>query len=436
MYTPNTKEACATAAYMRMLQHAVALAPIAGHPEQAARFQALFDAAVAPYNAYYALNLANGTYGDGIEQTLAVIPLALRIVPAEHLAAVQSWLLHDIETTRALHLTTGATGTRFVFEVLSAMGRTDLAAVVAAQSTFPSHGYWVTQGATTCWENWSGEEGLDHPPAPTHNHIFLCSHVGWMFDTLLGLSRPPEASGPAAFSAVAMAPPLIDSLPSMSGAVESVRGRVALAWAWQGAPMASLFALNASLPPTVRGSISVPVIGLSNPTVTESGAVVFANGAYVPGVAGVSGAARAGSYVVLNVGSGDYSFTTAASAEAPVLVSGCAGARTDDSSAPAIVLACPAGSRISRIVRAGVADATAVAAGFANVRSGATRVLGAVRHRFLLAHTLERICAGRGSARCAPSWGELEAEARPASASLAAARLEEGAHICVVVACE
>ena len=135
MYTPNTKEACATAAYMRMLQHAVALAPIAGHPEQAARFQALFDAAVAPYNAYYALNLANGTYGDGIEQTLAVIPLALRIVPAEHLAAVQSWLLHDIETTRALHLTTGATGTRFFFEVLSAMGRTDLAAIDDPQDT-------------------------------------------------------------------------------------------------------------------------------------------------------------------------------------------------------------------------------------------------------------------------------------------------------------
>jgi hypothetical protein len=152
VYTPNTKEMCATGAYMRMLQHAVALAPLAGHPEQAAGFQARFDAAVPHFNAYYALNLANGTYGDGVEQTLAVIPLALRIVPAEHLAAVQQWLIHDVETTRALHLTTGATGTRFFFEVLSAMGRTDLAAVIAAQDTLPSHGFWVTQGATTCWE--------------------------------------------------------------------------------------------------------------------------------------------------------------------------------------------------------------------------------------------------------------------------------------------
>ena len=111
MYTPNTKEACATGAFMLMLQRAAALAPVAGHPEQAARFHALFDAAAAPYNAYYARNLNNGTYGDGVEQTLAVIPLSLGIVPAEHLAAVQSWLINDIETTRALHLTTGATGT-------------------------------------------------------------------------------------------------------------------------------------------------------------------------------------------------------------------------------------------------------------------------------------------------------------------------------------
>lgn len=48
-----------------------------------------------------------------------------------------------------MHLSTGATGTRYLFEQLSSMGRTDLAAAVAAQDTFPSHGYWyVPLGAS------------------------------------------------------------------------------------------------------------------------------------------------------------------------------------------------------------------------------------------------------------------------------------------------
>jgi hypothetical protein len=200
--------------------------------------------------------------------------------------------------------------------------------------------------------------------------------------------------------------------------------------------MASLFALNATLPPTVRGTAAVPVVGLANPTVTESGAVVWRDGAFVPGVEGVTGAARAGGYVVFDIGSGDFAFATSA-ASGPVLVSACAAAAAPGDGAPALALACPADARLSHIVRAGVVGAAAVDAGFGSPgAAGATRasVPGAVQHRFLLTHVLERLCLGRGA--CAPSWRELEEAARPAGAALEAARGEADANLCVVAACE
>ena len=95
------------------------------------------------------------------------------------------------------------------------MGRTDLAAAVAAQDSFPSHGYWsasgaglcdprnvhilanppcrIVNGGTTCWENWSGDADDQHPPPPTHDHIFLCSSTYWFYTTLLGIRQPPMA---------------------------------------------------------------------------------------------------------------------------------------------------------------------------------------------------------------------------------------------------
>ena len=56
---------------------------------------------------------------------------------------------------------------------------------VATQTTYPSFGWWLGQGATTCWENYSGKPDPSHPPTPTHNHIFLCGGLGeWLYALL------------------------------------------------------------------------------------------------------------------------------------------------------------------------------------------------------------------------------------------------------------
>jgi hypothetical protein len=191
-YVPVTAPICATANMMRIAQLLAGLAPLVGRSGDIPAYEALLNSSVAPFNAHYALNLANGTYVDGIEQTparayrgcgpQAGAPLSLvpRLFSCTCSHGTRHWLrasrgrrgcaeladsrcvgklgrmdgacigipslfvasISDVETTHGVHLSTGATGTRYLFEQLSTMGRTDLAAAVAAQATFPSHGYW------------------------------------------------------------------------------------------------------------------------------------------------------------------------------------------------------------------------------------------------------------------------------------------------------
>lgn len=93
-YVPVTAPVCATANMMRIAQILKFLAPLAGHGSDVQEYDALLNSSVAPFNAYYALNLTNGTYVDGIEQTPALMALYIGFVPPTHIAAVQNWLIN------------------------------------------------------------------------------------------------------------------------------------------------------------------------------------------------------------------------------------------------------------------------------------------------------------------------------------------------------
>ena len=148
-YQTNTEHIGATSSHMRMAQILAEVAPIVGQAGDVQQYNAFLRQSQGPYNAYYQNKTRPFLYVDGVEQTVTLLPLSLGFVPASLLAQAQAWLINDIETTRGMHLSTGVLGTRLLFPYLSSIGRTDLAAEIAAQTTYPSHGYWVTQGATT-----------------------------------------------------------------------------------------------------------------------------------------------------------------------------------------------------------------------------------------------------------------------------------------------
>eukprot|EP00750_Incisomonas_marina_P022045 INCI4830.2.p1 GENE.INCI4830.2~~INCI4830.2.p1 ORF type:complete len:1072 (-),score=158.19 INCI4830.2:421-3636(-) len=146
------------------------------------------------FHARY-FNPHTSAYGtDELElQSLTVAPLALEqtgapVIPSTDRPKLLAALEQDIMTTQRGHLTVGSVGAKHLLPQLSRNGLHDVAMTVATQTTFPSFGYWLKKGATTCWENYSGEIDGSHPPPPTHNHIFLCGGIGeWMYRSVAGI---------------------------------------------------------------------------------------------------------------------------------------------------------------------------------------------------------------------------------------------------------
>lgn len=99
------------------------------------------------------LNTSTGYYtgvGDsGYRQTHNILALAFGLVPNASVQAVVADSIVSDVNSRGVHLNTGALGTKFLLPVLSANGHGDTAFSLAEQTTFPSWGYWIQNGATT-----------------------------------------------------------------------------------------------------------------------------------------------------------------------------------------------------------------------------------------------------------------------------------------------
>lgn len=90
-----------------------------------------------------------GVGDSGYRQTHNILSLAFDLVPnASVTQTVSDSIANDI-LARGTHLNTGALGTKFLLPVLSDFGHEDVAFAVIQQTTFPSWGYWIENGATT-----------------------------------------------------------------------------------------------------------------------------------------------------------------------------------------------------------------------------------------------------------------------------------------------
>ena len=156
---------------------------------EAASYQDIVEKFKPVFHKHY-FNQTTGSYGKtALEvQTTTVTPLAAKLVPNASVNSVLTALKADIDS-RGGHLTTGSIGQKYLYTQLSQHGMHDTALKVATKTDFPSFGYWLSKGATTCWEDYSGIASPSHPPPPTHNHIFLCGGVGeWMYRDVAGNS--------------------------------------------------------------------------------------------------------------------------------------------------------------------------------------------------------------------------------------------------------
>ena len=285
---PEMRMLTNTFVYHRNIQLLAQIAGVLGHESDATRYARLAEDIETAFNQRF-LHPGTNQYGDG-RQPFNAFALADDLVPEARKPAVAGNIAKDIRE-RGVHLDTGISGTKFLFDVLTENGYVDLAYAVATQTTYPSYGYWIKNGATTLWEQWNGEY--------SHNHQMFGSVVAWFYKYLAGI-RPLEPG----YKRIVIKPYPPGDLKQLSATLETVHGEVSSAWTQQPAGLR----MWVTLPANTGGVVSIPIPEGKAVTVMESGSVVWSSGGFVPGTPGIQDARMAGKYLEVTVGSGTYSF--------------------------------------------------------------------------------------------------------------------------------
>ena len=267
------------------------IAEVLGHDEDARHYFKLAGEIKEAFNEKF-FDESAGYYGTGT-QTANALALDFGMVPESRRQSVVKHLAHDITVNHKGHLSTGIIGTNALEQTMARHGLAELMFGIATQTTPPSWGYQVRQGATTVWETWEGE------PSHCMNMKMLGSSEKFFYKDLAGIA--PAAPG---FRRIAIRPHIVGDLTWVKASHNTVRGRLAVHWRRDGRSLA----MEVTIPANTTAKVSVPTMGSENVSVAESGKAVWKDGSYVSGVAGITGGSRTADYVTFDVGSGIYSF--------------------------------------------------------------------------------------------------------------------------------
>jgi alpha-L-rhamnosidase len=271
------------------------VARVLGKVEDAKTYDRLAAGIRAAFHREY-FDPKTGSYGS--TQTANTLALFLDLAPENARDAAWSRLFDDIVYVHDSHLTTGIIGTKYVMELLTRMGSSDLAYDIATRTTYPSWGYMIANGATTLWELWQKREG---PSMNSHNHPMFGSVGAWLYKALAGIEQAESSSG---FEKLLLRPQMVRDLRYASGSVKTVRGDVTCAWSRTDRSVR----LDAAVPLGVKAEAAIPKFNLKSLTVKEGGKTIWAEGAFVPGVEGVIEVKDASGSIIIKMGSGRYAF--------------------------------------------------------------------------------------------------------------------------------
>ena len=253
------------------------------------------DSRSAFHKTFY--NERTGSYSTGT-QTANALALFLDAVPKEKRSSVRSRLADDIVYGHNTHLTTGFIGVKYLMELLSNFDRHDLAFDLAIQTSFPSWGYMIENGATTLWELWQNKTG---PAMNSHNHPMFGSVGAWFYRALAGINSLPKAPG---YRQIRIAPQPAGDLRWVSASTETMRGTVASAWS----RLENGFRLDVVIPFGSDAEIELPKWNLRDVVIKEGDRVVWKEKAFQPGAPALTGAREEARTIVFRAGSGRYTF--------------------------------------------------------------------------------------------------------------------------------
>lgn len=126
--------------------------------------------------------------------TANLLPLAFDMIPRRYTDAVAKHLSTTIINTHNSHISCGVIGMQWLFGQLCRIGQSNLAYQMASQSSYPSFGYMIENGATTIWELWNGDTA--NPWMNSGNHVMLLGDfLPFCFEELGGIRPSKQKAG-------------------------------------------------------------------------------------------------------------------------------------------------------------------------------------------------------------------------------------------------
>ena len=223
-------------------------ARVLGYREDAERYERLFGEIKTAFNRAYVTPIG---VVAGDTQTAYVLALGFGLLDGDVKRLAAERLVKNIED-RKWHLSTGFVGTRDLMRVLTEIGREDVAFRLLHNTTFPSWGFEIVNGATTIWERWDGwtpERGFQDPGMNSFAHYAYGAVMGWVMSTIGGIDTAKPG-----FETIRIAPRFDPKMNWAKTSYDSIRGPVRTEWRRSGARVN----LTVEVPPNTTAEIVVP----------------------------------------------------------------------------------------------------------------------------------------------------------------------------------
>lgn len=219
-------EICCTAFIYAMLKAMVFIAEKLGKNEDINEYKEAMQSIYSSFNSKF-FNKALNIYETSVwnqkgtrtkyRQTSNLLPIAFGLVPEEHKKAVLENLTEDF-IRRDYHLDTGCTGTRFVLPVLYDNGYHDIAFKVLTQTSYPSWGFWLENGADSAWESWERT-------TRSKDHYFLATYDEFLYSHIAGIRNIRDG-----YKTLTVAPALDCGLEFVKASIKTPLGMLRCNW--------------------------------------------------------------------------------------------------------------------------------------------------------------------------------------------------------------
>ncbi|MBE2268426.1 MAG: family 78 glycoside hydrolase catalytic domain [Anaerolinea sp.] len=266
------------------------------HSDDEQVYRQLFTDISSAFNRHF-WDEERGGYGSN-NQACNTLALYMGLTPENRRDRVIANLIRDIKEHED-HLTTGNLCTKYIFEVLTDAGCGDAAFRLATQTSYPSWGFMLDNGATTIWERWEQATGRG---MNSHNHPMYGSIDAWFYRALAGIRINPASPGCASLT---LTPPVSDRLKHVRASVKTVRGVIDCVWEREGDNLH----LRVHIPVGTEASIIFPDLGGGARLLEGEIGVIWEAGAASGNGAGIVAISAREPTITVIAGSGSYHFT-------------------------------------------------------------------------------------------------------------------------------